>query len=68
MKNGYHVCLFWEQPAGLTNSLSRRLLMNAQYLLKALACCTLAMLLITASAEAQNVSVTDYKVPVSRGR
>ena len=42
--------------------------MNVQYLLKALACCTLAMLLITALAEAQNVSVTDYKVPVSQSK
>ena len=37
--------------------------MNAQYLLKA---CMLVVLLITAPAKAQNVSVTDYKVPVSR--
>ena len=40
--------------------------MNAQYLLKALVCCMLVALFITAPAKAQNVSVTDYKVPVSR--
>ena len=40
--------------------------MKALHLLKSLACCTLVVLLVTASAEAQNVSVTDYKVPVSR--
>ena len=37
--------------------------MNAQYLLKA---CMLVVLLITTPTKAQNVSVTDYKVPVSR--
>ena len=37
--------------------------MNTQYLLKA---SMLVVLLVTASAEAQNVSVTDYQVPVSR--
>lgn len=64
MKNGYQARSSWEQPAGLTNSTTRRLIMNAQYLLKALVCCMLAAL--TAPAKAQNVSVTDYQVPVSR--
>ncbi len=42
--------------------------MNAQHknLLRVLARCMLVALLVTASAKAQNVSVTDYKVPVSR--
>ena len=33
---------------------------------RVLARCMLVVLLVIASAEAQNVSVTDYKVPVSR--
>ena len=35
-------------------------------LLRVLACSLLVVLLVIASAEAQNVSITDYKVPVSR--
>ncbi len=68
MKNGYHVRSSWKQPAGLTNSTTRRLIVNAQHknLLRVLARCMLVALLVTASAKAQNVSVTDYKVPVSR--
>ena len=66
MKNRYHARSSWGQSVGLTSSTTRRLLMNTQYLLKAFACCMLAMLLVTTSAKAQNVSVTDYQVPVSR--
>ena len=64
MKNESHDRSFWRQPAGLTNSTTRRLTMDARYLLKVLVCCMLTA--ITTSAKAQNVSVTDYKVPVSR--
>ena len=63
MKNSY-ARSSWGQSVGPTNSLTRRLLMNTQYFLKALVCCMLTA--ITTSAKAQNVSVTDYKVPVSR--
>ena len=62
MKNS-HARSSWGQSVGPTNSLTRRLTMNTQYLLKA---SMLVVLLVTASAEAQNVSVTDYKVPVSQ--
>lgn len=62
MMSGIQVCrVLWI-------NLTRRIAVNTKRknLLRVLARCMLVVLLVIASAEAQNVSVTDYKVPVSR--
>jgi len=70
MKTKHHIRPFGGRTAGLTTSFTRRQTVNVKHkiphLLKTLTRCILAALIFTASAYAQNVSVTDYSVPVSR--